>query len=59
MGSGASIPTQIDIATFKELSGDRFNSEVFDEVADENRTISKATLFDLAQRSDVYIAFCR
>lgn len=59
MGAGASIPTQIDLEAFKELSGDRFNQEVFDEVADENRTISRAVLFDLAQRSDVYISFCR
>jgi hypothetical protein len=59
MGAGASIPTQIDIDVFKDLSGDRFNQEIFDEVANENRTISKAILFDLAQRSDVFVSVCR
>lgn len=59
MGSASSIPTQITIEQFKELAGDRYNPQLFDEVADENRTISKTTLFDLAQRTDVFISFCR
>lgn len=48
MGGAASlIPEQIDIESFRILSGDNFNQEVFDGLKDENGCISQALLLDL------------
>ena len=48
MGGAASlIPEQIDSESFRTLSGDNFNQEVFDGLKDENGYISQALLLDL------------
>ena len=48
MGGAASlIPEQIDIDSFRTLSGDNFNQDVFDILKNENGFISQSVLLDL------------
>lgn len=48
MGGAASlIPEQIDIDSFRTLSGENFNQDVFDILKNENGFISHLLLLDL------------
>ena len=49
MGGATSvvIPEQIDIESFRSLSGDSFNSELFECLKDENGFITRAILLEL------------
>lgn len=49
MGGAASIiPEQIDIDSFRSLSGDSFNREIFECLKNENGFISRAMLLELS-----------
>lgn len=46
-GAASLIPEQIDIDSFRTLSGDKFIQEVFDSFKDEKGFISQSLLLDL------------
>jgi len=49
MGSAASsMPEQIDFDSFRSISGENFNSELFEYLKDENGCITRGLILDLS-----------
>lgn len=50
MGGGASVPENIDLGTFRQLTGDKFSMEVFIANVDPNGTIPREKLLMLEKQ---------